>query len=66
VIEFAKANPGKFTYTTIGPATTNSIAMELMARVSGVKFAHIPGKGGGEGVAQVLGGHITAMVESPS
>jgi tripartite-type tricarboxylate transporter receptor subunit TctC len=66
VIEFSKANPGKFTYTTIGPATTNAIAMELMARTSGVKFTHVPGKGGGEGIASVLGGHVMAMVESPS
>jgi tripartite-type tricarboxylate transporter receptor subunit TctC len=66
VIEFAKANPGKFTYATIGPATTNAIAMELMAQQSGVKFTHIPTKGGGESIAQVLGGHITAMVESPA
>ena len=65
VIEFAKANPGKFTYATIGPATTNAIAMELMARQSGVQFTHIPTKGGGESIAQVLGGHIMCMVESP-
>jgi tripartite-type tricarboxylate transporter receptor subunit TctC len=66
VIEFAKANPGKFTYATIGPATTNAIAMELMARQSGVQFTHIPTKGGGESIAQVLGGHIMSMVESPA
>lgn len=66
VIEFSKANPGKFTYTTIGRATTNSIAMELMAAQSGVQFTHIPGKGGGEGIASVLGGHVMAMVESPA
>jgi tripartite-type tricarboxylate transporter receptor subunit TctC len=66
VIAFAKANPGKFTYTTIGPATTNAIAMELMARQSGVKFTHIPGKGGGEGIAAVLGKHVMMMVESPA
>lgn len=66
VIEFAKANPGKFTYTTIGAATTNGIAMELMSRESGVTFTHVPGKGGGEGIASVLGGHVMAMVESPS
>ena len=51
VIDFAKANPGKFTYTTIGAATTNAIAMELMARQSGVQFTHIPSKGGGESLA---------------
>ncbi len=66
VIDFAKANPGKFTYTTIGPATTNGIAMELMARQSGVQFTHVPGKGGGEGIAAVLGNHVMAMTESPS
>lgn len=65
VIDFAKANPGKFTYATIGPATTNAIAMELMARQSGVQFTHIPTKGGGESIAAVLGGHVMCMVESP-
>jgi tripartite-type tricarboxylate transporter receptor subunit TctC len=66
VIAFAKANPGKFTYATIGPATTNAIAMELMARQSGVQFTHIPSKGGGESIAAVLGGHVMMMVESPA
>jgi tripartite-type tricarboxylate transporter receptor subunit TctC len=66
ILDFAKTNPGKFTYATIGPATTNSIAMELMARQSGVQFTHIPTKGGGESVAAVLGGHVMMMVESPA
>lgn len=61
---YAKANPKKFTYTTIGPATTNAIAMELMARHDGMEVTHIPGKGGGEAIAAVLGGHVTMMVES--
>ena len=66
VIEFAKANPGKFTYATVGPATTNAIAMELMARQSGVQFTHVPMKGGGESIAAVLGGHVMMMVELPA
>ena len=66
VLEFAKANPGRFTYTTVGPQTTNAIAMETMARHSGVQFTHVPGKGGGEGISAVLGGHVHAMVESPA
>lgn len=65
VVDFAKANPGKFTYATIGPATTNAIAMELMARQSGVQFTHVPTKGGGESISAVLGGHVMMMVESP-
>jgi tripartite-type tricarboxylate transporter receptor subunit TctC len=66
VLEFAKANPGRFTYTTVGPQTTNAIAMETMARHSGVQLTHVPGKGGGEGISAVLGGHVHAMVESPA
>ena len=66
VLEFSKANPGRFTYTTVGPQTTNAIAMETMARHSGVQFTHVPGKGGGEGISAVLGGHVNAMVESPA
>lgn len=66
VVTYAKENPGKFTYTTVGPHTTNAIAMEAMSRKDGVQFTHIPGKGGGEGIAAVLGGHVMAMVESPA
>ena len=66
VIDYAKANPGKFSYTTVGRSSTNSIAMELMSEQSGVKFTHVPGKGGGEGLSAVLGGHVSALVESPS
>ncbi len=66
VIDYAKANPGKFTYTTIGAATTNGIAMELVMRESGVQMTHVPSKGGGESIAGVLGGHYNMMVESPA
>ena len=66
VIDFAKANPGKFTYATIGPATTNAIAMELMARQSGVQFTHIPTKGGGESIAAGARRPRHEMVESPA
>ena len=44
VVAYAKANPGKLTYTTAGPVTINSIAMELIARQEGTRFAHVPGK----------------------
>jgi tripartite-type tricarboxylate transporter receptor subunit TctC len=66
VVAYAKENPGKFTYATIGPATTNAIATELMSRHEGIKLTHIPTKGGGESIAAVLGGHMDMMVESPA
>ena len=66
VVEYAKANPGKFTYATVGPASTNAIATELMAKHNGIKLTHVPTKGGGESIAAVLGGHMHMMVESPA
>ena len=63
VVAFAKANPGKLTYTTPGPSTLNSIAMELVARKEGTTLAHVPGKGGGEAAAAILGGHVMVNVE---
>jgi tripartite-type tricarboxylate transporter receptor subunit TctC len=65
VVEYAKANPGKFTYATVGPASTNAIATELMAKHEGIKLTHVPTKGGGDSIAAVLGGHMNMMVESP-
>ena len=66
-IEFSKANPGRFTYTTVGPQTTQchrhgNDGTPLRCPVR----THVPGKGGGEGILAVLGGHINAMVESPA
>ena len=65
MIDFAKANPDKLTYTSPGPVTINAIAMELIARNEGTRFSHIPGKGAGEAAAALLGGHIMINVESP-
>ena len=66
VVAFAKANPGKLTYTTPGQSTLNSISMELVARKEGTTLAHVPGKGGGEATAAILGGHVMVSVESPA
>jgi tripartite-type tricarboxylate transporter receptor subunit TctC len=66
VIDYARANPGKFTYATIGAATTPGVATALAAREAGVEMAHVPSKGGGESIAALLGGHVNMIVESPA
>ena len=66
VINYARANPGKFTYATIGAATTPGVATALAAREAGVEMAHVPSKGGGESIAALLGGHVNMIVESPA
>ncbi|KAF0104590.1 MAG: hypothetical protein FD144_1119 [Rhodospirillaceae bacterium] len=64
VIEFARANPGKFTYATPGAGTSLHIGMEQIAQKAGVKFTHVPFKGGPEGWAALEGGHVMADVDA--
>lgn len=64
VIEFARANPGKFTYATPGAGTSLHIGMEQIAQKAGVKFTHVPFKGGPEGWAALEGGHVMADADA--
>jgi tripartite-type tricarboxylate transporter receptor subunit TctC len=66
VIDYARANPGKFTYATIGAATTPASRAASAVATPGVEMAHVPSKGGGESIAALLGGHVNMIVESPA
>ncbi|HXG04000.1 MAG TPA: tripartite tricarboxylate transporter substrate binding protein [Candidatus Binatia bacterium] len=63
-IAYAKANPGKVTYATPGAGTTLHITMEAIAAREGIKWVHVPMKGGAETTPAVLGGHVTATADS--
>lgn len=58
----ARANPGKITYGTGGVATTVHIVMERIARQRGIKWVHVPFKGGDD-VNALLGGHIQMLAD---
>ena len=60
----AKANPGKISYGTPGAGTSLHITMEQIAQKQGIKFTHVPFKGGAETNAAVLGGHVSAVADS--
>ena len=64
LIEYAKANPGKVTYSTSGAGGTQHITMEQIAKKLGIKWVHVPYKGGGEQNAALLGGHTMLNVAS--
>ena len=61
LIAIAKASPGKLQYGSPGIGTTNHLAGELLASMAGIKIAHIPYKGTGPAVNDLLGGHISMM-----
>jgi tripartite-type tricarboxylate transporter receptor subunit TctC len=60
LVEYAKANPGKFTYGSTGNGTTPHLAVEEFASKAGIQITHVPFKGSSDGLQALLGGHIMA------
>ena len=64
LIEYAKANPGKFTYGSPGANTSPHLAMEEFSERAGIKLNHVPFKGNAEAMVALLGGHIMSVSDS--
>jgi len=60
LVDYAKANPGKFTYGSTGNGTTPHLAVEEFASKAGIQLTHVPFKGSSDGLQALLGGHIDA------
>jgi hypothetical protein len=60
MVDYAKANPGKFSYGSTGTGTTPHIAVEQFCKKAGIQLLHVPYKGNAEGMQAVLGGHVMA------
>ena len=58
LIAYAKANPGKVNFGSAGAGTASHITGEYFAASAGVKLVHIPYKGTGPALTDLLGGHI--------
>lgn len=63
-LAYARANPGKVSYGTPGNGTSPHIAGEVYSREAGVKLNHIPYKGAGPALKDLLGG-VTDSVFDP-
>jgi len=60
LVQYAKANPGKFSYGSTGNGTTPHLAVEEFASKAGIQLTHVPFKGSSDGLQALLGGHIDA------
>jgi len=60
-IEFAKANPGKLNFGSSGEASVSHLAGALFAARAGATMVHVPYKGGGQAVADLIGGQIPML-----
>jgi tripartite-type tricarboxylate transporter receptor subunit TctC len=58
LIAYAKANPGKVNFGSAGIGTVSHVCGEYFANVAGVKITHVPYKGTGPAIIDLLGGHI--------
>ena len=64
MIAFARANPGRLTYSTSGIGTTNHLAMESIQEQERVQLTHVPFRGANEGATAVLAGQVDMICDS--
>jgi tripartite-type tricarboxylate transporter receptor subunit TctC len=61
LIAHAKAQGGNLTFASAGNGTSGHLALELFRLTTGVDVVHVPYKGGGPALAEVLGGQVQAL-----
>jgi tripartite-type tricarboxylate transporter receptor subunit TctC len=60
-IAYAKANPGKITMSSAGNGTPPHMAGELFKMMAGVDIVHVPYRGGGPALADLIAGQVQMM-----
>ena len=61
LIALAKAKRGALTFASAGNGTSGHLALELFRLTSGIDLIHVPYKGGGPALAEVLAGQVQAL-----
>src|SRR4051812_15621684 len=61
LIALAKAQPGKINYGSAGIGSPPHLSMELFAKIAGVKLTHVPYKGVGGAMPDLLAGRVQVM-----
>lgn len=64
LVALAKAQPGRFAFGSAGLGTTTHLYGELFRLRAAVEITHVPYKGSGESIADLLAGHIQIMFEA--
>jgi len=63
LLDYLKANPGKVNIGSAGNGTTSHLAAEMFATATGVKYQHVPYRGGGPAKTDLMSGQIQMMIE---
>jgi tripartite-type tricarboxylate transporter receptor subunit TctC len=64
LVEAAKKRPGELHYSSSGPGGAPHLAMELFKRQAGINLTHVPYKGSGPGMTDLLGGRVMMTMDS--
>ena len=63
LIELARSKPGEIDYATAGNGTTPHLTAEFLQEATGIKLKHVPYRGSGPAMTDLLGGHIKLMFD---
>ena len=66
LVAYAKANPGKLSFGSAGSGGANHLAGEMFKNVAGIDMVHVPYKGNGPAIVDLIGGQIGLMLGSIS
>lgn len=64
LVDYAKANPGKMNFASSGSGTSIHMAGELFKQAAGIDVIHIPYKGSGPAVTDLVGGQVDFMFDN--
>jgi tripartite-type tricarboxylate transporter receptor subunit TctC len=64
LVAYAKANPGKVTYATVGAGSSNHLNALLLSGRTGIEMTHVPYKGGAPMMIDLVGGQVNVMFVS--
>ena len=62
-VAYAKSKPGQVSVASAGNGSSNHLAIELLMRQTGLKLIHIPYKGSGPAITDLLGSQVESMVD---
>ena len=63
LVQLAKARPGQLNFGSPGIGTPPHLAGELFKRTAGIDTVHVPYKGGGQAVSDLIAGHLSYSIE---
>ena len=65
LIAAARARPGRINYASSGPGTGGHMSVELLKSMTGVDLVHVPYKGAGPALVDLIGGQVQLLCTSP-